>query len=90
MNKATIIDAIAEHSDVSKKMAGEIFNLVFDSIEKGLKQEKKFTVPSFGTFTVKRRAAREGRNPQTGETITIKSRSVVTYKSSTVQKEKFN
>ncbi len=72
MNKG---DLIAEVAKVlcSKKEADMAVNAVIDSIQKSLKKGQKVTLPGFGTFSVVKRAARTGRNPQTGEAIKIKA-----------------
>lgn len=72
MNKAQLVDAVADSTDISKAAAGRAVDAVFDTIAKSLKQRDTVTLVGFGTFTVRERAARSGRNPRTGETIHIK------------------
>ncbi|NIR29296.1 MAG: HU family DNA-binding protein [Gammaproteobacteria bacterium] len=72
MNKAQLVDAVADSTDISKAAAGRAVDAVFDTITKSLKQRETVTLVGFGTFTVRERAARSGRNPRTGETIYIK------------------
>ena len=73
MNKSELIDAIAESADISKAAAGRALDGAIDAISAALKGGDQVTLVGFGTFSVKERAAREGRNPQTGETIQIKA-----------------
>ena len=71
MNKAELIDAVAEGADVSKAAATRAVDTVIDSIANALKKGDQVTLVGFGTFSVKERAARTGRNPRTGEPIQI-------------------
>ena len=71
MNKAQLIDAIVAKSGLSKKDADAALNAVIDSIKDALKADDKVQLVGFGTFAVKARAARTGKNPATGETIEI-------------------
>jgi len=80
MNKGDLINAVAEGADVSKAQATDAVNTVFESIEKSLKAGDKSSFVGFGTFSISRRAARDGRNPATGETIKIKAKNVVKFK----------
>lgn len=73
MNKSELIDAIAESADLSKAAAGRALDGAIDAISGALKSGDQVTLVGFGTFSVKERAAREGRNPQTGATIQIKA-----------------
>ena len=79
MTKAELIDAVASDVGVSKKAAAEAVDSVFGNITKALKRGGKYTHVGFGTFGVVRRAAREGRNPQSGATISIPARNVVKF-----------
>ena len=80
MTKADLIDAVANAADISKAAANTAIDETFASISKALKKEKRFSVPSFGTFTVRTRKARKGRNPQTGAEIKIKASKTVGFK----------
>lgn len=83
MSKADFIEAVADSGDMSKAEAKRAVELVFGEIEKGLKKAKKdgkYTIGTFGTFTISKRAARMGRNPQTGEQIKIKASKVLRFK----------
>lgn len=73
MTKAEIIEQMANDADTSKVVAGKALNSFIDGIQKSLKKGNKVTLVGFGTFSVSKRAARKGRNPQTGETIKIKA-----------------
>jgi len=73
VNKSELIDAIAESADLSKAAAGRALDGAIEAISGALKGGDQVTLVGFGTFSVKQRAAREGRNPQTGATIQIKA-----------------
>jgi len=66
--------------DLSKRLVSDVIDATFDSIGKSIKKEKRFSYPTFGTFTVRNRKARKGRNPQTGEEIKIKASKTVGFK----------
>ena len=82
MNKAELIEAVAKNLDESKAGAERCVNAVLEGIRKGTKKDKSCTIIGFGTFTVKKRKARTGRNPQTGESIKIKASTTVGFKPS--------
>ena len=91
MTKADIIEAVYEKvGGVSKKEAAEIVEAVFDSIKETLERGEKIKISGFGNFTVREKKARPGRNPQTGEEITISARRVLTFKPSQVLKNAVN
>lgn len=71
MNKNEFIDEVARKADMSKAQAGRAVDAVFDAITEALKGGDDVRLVGFGTFSVARREAREGRNPRTGETIQI-------------------
>ena len=71
MNKSELIDAIVAKSEMSKKEADVALTAVLDAIKDALKAGEKVALVGFGTFSVKERAARTGKNPATGETIEI-------------------
>ncbi|MBO5909433.1 MAG: HU family DNA-binding protein [Clostridia bacterium] len=73
MNKTQLIEAVAAKADIKKKDAEAAVNAFTAAIAEALKAGEKVQLVGFGTFEVKERAAREGRNPQTGEKITIKA-----------------
>ncbi len=80
MNKAELVEAVAKTLDESKAGAERCVNAVLEGIRKGTKKDKGCTIIGFGTFTVKKRKARTGRNPQTGEAIKIKASKKVAFR----------
>lgn len=82
MTKAELIDKVAETKglDLSKKAVGEVLDAGFDNIGKAIKRDRRFSYPGFGTFSVRSRKARVGRNPQTGAEIRIKASKTVGFK----------
>lgn len=80
MNKGELINTIAEKANLTKAQAADALNTVIDAIEGSLKGGDKVTLVGFGTFSVTHRAARKGRNPQTGAEINIAARNVVKFK----------
>lgn len=73
MTKAELIEKMAADADITKAAAGKALDSMTDSLGKALKNDDKVTLIGFGTFSVSKRAARKGRNPQTGEEIDIKA-----------------
>jgi DNA-binding protein HU-beta len=80
MTKAEMIGKMAKDADVSKAAASKALDSFIDSIKKTLKKGNKVTLVGFGTFSVGKRAARKGRNPQTGATIKIKASKTPKFK----------
>lgn len=83
MTKDELITSIikgCKDESLTKKLAGEIVDSAFDAIGKAIKKDKRFAYPGFGTFTVRNRKARKGRNPQTGEEIKIKASKTIGFK----------
>ena len=80
MNKAELIAHIAEEAGITKTQANTSLDAFIDAVTKTLKKGDKVTLVGFGTFSVSKRAARNGRNPQTGEVIKIKARKVARFK----------
>ena len=80
MNKAELIEKISGDADISKKQAGAALDSFTDAVAKTLKKGNKVTLVGFGTFSVTKRAARNGRNPQTGAAIKIKAKKVAKFK----------
>ncbi len=80
MNKGDLINQISEDASISKSEATEALNSVLNSIENTLKKDDKVTLIGFGTFSISKRAARIGRNPQTGAEIKIKAKKVIKFK----------
>ncbi|WP_077531513.1 nucleoid-associated protein HU-beta [Vreelandella utahensis] len=87
MNKSELIDAIADSADISKAAAGRALDAMVDSITGSLKKGDPVTLVGFGTFSVKERAARTGRNPQTGEEIKIAASKVPSFKAGKALKD---
>jgi DNA-binding protein HU-beta len=88
MNKAELIDKIAEDAGVNKKQAAAALDSFTDTIAKTLKKGDKVTLVGFGTFSVSKRAARTGRNPQTGAAIKIKAKKVAKFKAGAILSSK--
>lgn len=80
MNKSELIDAIASDADLSKASAGRALDAALEAITKTLKKGGQVSLVGFGTFSVKKRAARTGRNPQTGAEIKIAAAKVPSFK----------
>ena len=80
MNKSELIDAIADAADLSKASAGNALEAVLGSVQGALANGDQVSLVGFGTFSVKHRAARSGRNPQTGATIQIAASNVPRFK----------
>lgn len=87
MTKADIIDSVATESEVSKRQAGEIVDLVFDEIKAALQKGDRVALTPFGSFVVRQRRAREGRNPKTGAKIKIPARKVPAFVAGKALKE---
>lgn len=87
MNKTELINAVAEATDLSKKDATKAVEAVFDTIMGALKKGEKVQLIGFGNFEVRERAARKGRNPQTGEEIEIAASKVPAFKPGKALKE---
>lgn len=87
MNKAELVSVIAEKTDMTKKDAEKALNAVLSAIEEALKKGDKVQLVGFGTFEVKERAARKGRNPQTGQEIEIPASKVPVFKPGKLLKE---
>jgi DNA-binding protein HU-beta len=90
MNKAELIDAVAGASNLSKADAGRAVDALVDTIAGALKKGQQVSVVGFGTFSVKHRAARSGRNPRTGETIKIAASNVPGFKAGKALKDAVN
>jgi len=90
MTKADIVEQVHDKTGFSKKESMEMVESVLKIIKTTLETGEKVKLAGFGNFVVKKKADRRGRNPQTGETITIQSRSVLTFKPSTVLKKNIN
>lgn len=84
MNKAELIAAIAESSGASKAATTDMFNAFVESVTAALKKGDSVQIAGFGSFQVRSRAARSGRNPATGETITLKASKTPVFKAGKV------
>ena len=76
MNKQELAERVAKETDLSKAKSYEAVNVAFDTIKGSLKKGQRVQLVGFGSFSVRQRKAREGRNPKTGETVQIKARRV--------------
>ncbi len=90
MTKAELTEKIhyaCRHRELSKAVVNEVLDYCFEELKKGIKKDGKFTYPGFGTWTIRNRKGRVGRNPQTGEQINIKPYKTVTFRPSTNYKD---
>ena len=90
MNKAEFIDAVASKGDMSKADATSAVDAVLDSVTAALKDGEQITLVGFGTFLVRKREARTGRNPRTGEPLQIKASNVPSFKAGKALKDAVN
>lgn len=81
-----VVKACGKNGDLSKRLANDVLEASFNAIAHAIKKEKRFSYPGFGTFTVRNRKARNGRNPQTGATIKIKASKTVGFKPAPILK----
>jgi len=86
MNKADLVEAVAKVTS-TKKVANEAVDCVIETITKALKKKDEVTLIGFGTFAVKKRKARTGRNPQTGAELKIKAKNVPVFKAGKALKD---
>ena len=90
MTKAEIVERVAQKTGFSKKESVEMVELLFDTMKSTLETGEKLKITGFGNFEVKQKSDRRGRNPQTGEEITIEARKILTFKPSNMLKESIN
>ena len=90
MNKTELVEKVAESAGVTKTQAEAAINAFVETITDGLKAGDKITLKGFGTFEVRQRDAREGRNPRTGETMTIAASKAPAFKASSALKNVIN
>jgi DNA-binding protein HU-beta len=90
VNKSELVDAIAASADISKAAAGRALDATIATITDALKKGEQVTLIGFGTFSVKERAARTGRNPQTGAEIQIPAAKVAGFKVGKALKDAVN
>ncbi|BBL73499.1 HU family DNA-binding protein [Methylomagnum ishizawai] len=87
MNKAELIEAISDAADLTKADAGRALDGVIDAITEALRKGETVSLVGFGTFLVKERAERLGRNPQTGDSITIQAAKIPAFKAGKALKD---
>ncbi len=90
MRKPELAAYVADQADISKDKAGEIITIITDQITEALRQEDTVSLIGFGSFVQKHRKERQGKNPQTGEEITIKASNSVGFKPGKALKEAVN
>ena len=90
MTKADLIEQLCLKTGFSKKESNDLFDKVFDLIKSTLQEGESIRIAGFGNLVVKHKAARRGRNPQTGDEIEIPSRKILTFKPSQVLKGVIN
>ncbi|MCQ1059412.1 nucleoid-associated protein HU-beta [Photobacterium sp. DNB23_23_1] len=90
MNKTQLVDKIAENADISKASAGRALDAFIDAVSDSLKEGDQVALVGFGTFSVRERAARTGRNPQTGAEIQIAAAKVPGFKAGKALKDSVN
>ncbi len=87
MNKTDLVNIVAEKNGLTKAAALRVVESTFDAIRGALSEGEEFVMPDFGKFIVEMRAAREGRNPKTGETLKIPASNVVKFKAGKALKD---
>jgi len=90
MNKAALIGKIANDAGITRTAAATAIESLIEGVTSSLKRGQRVTLVGFGTFGVSKRKARTGRNPQTGETIKIKAKTVVRFKAGAQLVKKLN
>lgn len=90
MTKADIVEMVASKTGFTKKESIELVELAFDIIKTTLESGEKIKIAKFGNFEVKEKSDRRGRNPQTGEEITVQARRILTFKASAMLKTAIN
>jgi len=90
MTKVDIVEAIYEKVGFSKKEVAKIVESIFDIMKESLQKEDKIKISGFGNFVIRKKRARRGRNPQTGDDIEISPRRILTFKPSQVLKVALN
>jgi integration host factor subunit alpha len=90
MTKVDIVSSVYEKVGFSKKEAMRVVETIFDILKEALERGEKVKISGFGNFMVRKKRARRGRNPQTGDDIEISSRKILTFKPSQVLKNELN
>jgi DNA-binding protein HU-beta len=80
MTKGDLVNAVAKAAGLNKTTAVDAVDAIFENLARAIRKDRRFQVPGFGTFTVRSRKARKGRNPQTGDEISIKASRTVGFK----------
>ncbi len=80
MNKRELVEEVADQTGITKKQAGNVINAITDIVRGTLSKGERITLVDFGTFHVRQRKAREGRNPQTGEKLEIPAKKVPKFR----------
>jgi DNA-binding protein HU-beta len=80
MTKGDLVSAVAKAAGLNKTTAGDAVDAIFENLARAIRKDRRFQVPGFGTFTVRSRKARKGRNPQTGDEISIRASRTVGFK----------
>ena len=87
MNKRELIETVASNAQIAKKEADAVVNATLDAIIDGLAKEGKVIIPGFGSFEVRNKTAREGRNPRTGEKVKIAAKRAPAFKPGKAMKD---
>ena len=90
MTKADMVELVYERIGVSKREAATVVESIFDIIKESLERGENVKISGFGSFNLREKRPRRGRNPQTGEEITISARRVLSFKSSNVLRDQLN
>lgn len=90
MNKSELTDVVAERAELTKASAAKAIDALIAAVSEALKQGDQVSITGFGIFTVRERAAREGRNPRTGETIKIAASKIPGFKAGKALKDAVN
>ncbi len=90
MNKRDLVEYLSEHLQTTKSSSEQIVNTVFQGIQEGLGKSGSVSIAGFGTWSSRQRAARTGRNPQTGDTIQIPASTTVAFKPAKAWKDRLN
>lgn len=87
MNKSELIDRVADATGEAKSRVGEVLDAALDAVQTAVHKGEKVTIPGFGSFESRRRAARTGRNPRTGESMRIPATTIPAFKAGQVFKD---
>ena len=90
MTKSDIVESIHQRVGFTKKRSAEVVAMILDLIKEALEKGEKVKISGFGNFEIRKKEPRKGRNPQTGQEITISERQVLTFKPSQVLKDRLN